>query len=497
MNFTDSTEINPLELLINIPRGAAIIGANVSVRGIEGPSFAYTMMDFSTNSIGDDLWALHNEDTGIYPLSVDPTNNSWDAIPTAQVDNISSLDGDHWHTKTPSDPSTTPWEYPIQLFHFQVDIDDAISYEVRWKGRGQCLGNTTGVLNTSAWAYIYNHEQEEWDSEGGAGSYEGVDYWLNKTASASLGQVSANGSVDFAIMGPPSEVNDSVIPSISDHGHIWTDYINITATHKNITMEYPEDVTLRVFGPVDILVKDGPLNGTVVVGDEDDSLRDAFQAHIEHYPQQPGNVTIDIGVLVDRLTYAKVEIFALNIFYDSTGVIPNDPPGWTGPSSVDVKEDVGWRPVMDLDQAFTDDWDEGDLLYAIVDVSHTGALEARVREGLLDHRYLEVKPMDHFFGDVEVTVSATDTGGLLTESPPITVHVEQVPDAPWLLEPGIITVNESESVNLHGERIRYRSGHRPHRLDAHGRRYRHPYLHHHGGGQLRPHRPDRPGHRCP
>lgn len=447
MNFTHYTDQDPYQLEISLPPNVAIIEANVSVRGIPGDGMAYTPMDFDTEPVGDRIWALHKEATGIIPLTVDPGNNDWNAIPSDQVNNIKSLDGKYWYTKTPSDPSVTPWEYPVQLFHFQVDVDDAVSFEVKWKGRAQSLGNNT-VFNTVANSYFYNYELDEWEGMGAAGSYEGVDYWMNKTAWASWGHVSSNGSVDFAIVGPPGEVNNTAVPPRSDHGHIWTDYINITAHHKNGTLEYPEDVKVRVNWPDDILVKDGPLDGTVVLGADDDRFKDALQTFIDGHSNPPFNVTIEIEVRVSERTFARVEVLDLNILYDSTGVIPNDPPKWVGPSSVDVKEDGPWKPVVDMDLAFTDDHDEGDLGFAIIDVSHDGALDTRLRDGLMGHTFLEVRPLDHYYGDVEVVVGAWDTFMAATEAPPITVHIEPVPDAPWLLEYPVISVNESEPLEL-------------------------------------------------
>ncbi len=447
MNFTHYTDRDPYQLSISLPPDVAIIEANVTLKGIPGYGMAYTPMDFGTEPVGDRIWALHREATGIIPLTVDPNNSGWDAIPSDQVNNMKSLDGKYWYTKTPSDPSVTPWEYPVQLFHFQVDVDDAVSFEVKWRGRVLSMGNNT-VLNTIARSFFYNYETDEWEGMGAAGADVGVDYWMNKTAWASWGHVSPNGSVDFAVVGPPGEVNNTAVPPRSDHGHIWTDYINITAHHENGTLEYPEDVKVNVNWPDDILVKGGPLNGTVVLGADDDRFKDSLQTYIDDHSNPPYNVTIDFHVKVSERTFACLEVLDLNILYDSTGVIPNDPPKWVGPSSVDVKEDGPWKPVVDLDLAFTDDHDEGDLGFAVIEVSHDGALDTRLRDGLLGHTFLEVRPLDNYYGDVEVTVGAWDTFMAATESPPITVHIEAVPDDPWLLEYPIISVNESERLEL-------------------------------------------------
>ncbi len=444
LSFKGMNESEPTELFISIPRGAAIIEANVSVRGIEGPSFGYTTMDYSTHSVGSDLWAIHEEDTGIYEPTVDPYDNTWDAMPSSQVANAKQVDGNYWHTQTPSTPTAAPWEYPIQMFHFRPDVDNATEHEIQWKGHGKCLGNNTPV-KYHAEMWIFDHDIEEWYRGCAYWWFDANDTWLNYTIYDFDNFMSDNGSVEVAIVGNSAEVNNSVHPPVSDYGHLYTDYIGITTEHNSTVLECPEDVTLNVFNRY-MRVKDGPLNDTMVY--DDTALADAIQAHIDSYPQQPGNVTVPLGVSIARRTQAQVEVFDLNILYNSTGVIPNDPPEWTGPASVDVKEDSPWKPVVDLDQSFTDDHDEGDLLFSVDDVSHNGALDVRVREGLLNHDYLEVKPLDHYYGDVEVVVAATDSGGLRTLSSPITVHIEPVPDAPWLLEPGVVSVNESERLEL-------------------------------------------------
>jgi hypothetical protein len=445
VEFKSSNDSYPSELLIDIPRGAAIIDANVSVSGTEGAGMASTRMDFSTHAVGPGLWARHNESTGIYEPDVDPHNNSWSAMPTAQVANVTSVDGKYWHTQTPTAPTTAPWEYTIQLFHFTVDTENAVMHNISWRGHGKCLGNNT-FTKYHAEIWIYDHVDNEWYHPGSYWDWLPDDQWMNISISSGEVYISTNGSIDVAIVGNHAEVNNSVAPAVSDYGHLYTDYIGLVTHHSSASNEYPKDVTLEVFGNY-LRVKDGPLTETVEVGDGL-GFKTALQSHIDSYPQKPGNVTLSIGVLVKWPTFSKVEVSNLSILYDSTGVIPNDPPEWVGPSEVDVMEDSPWTPVMNMDQAFTDDYDPDDLQFNIVDISHDGVLNGRLREGLLGRTWLELKAIDDYYGDVEVTVSAADTTGLTTEAPPLTVHVEQVPDSPILVTMGAVSINESEPLNL-------------------------------------------------
>lgn len=435
---------DPFDLLINIPRGAAIISANVTLKGVPGPVTFTSTMDFDSGVLGTDVWARHEEATDIYGLNVDPYDNTWHSAGASDVAKLKTVDGNKWHTSTPTTPTVAPWEWPIQLFHFQVNTTDAVLHEVTWLGHGECLGNNTWA-NYSAEFYIYDHDFGTWDYRSSYQSVSPQDEWFNVSFRPTDATISSNGSVDVAIVGMHAEVNNSVVPAVSDYGHLYTDYVGVVTTHTTEEDEYPEDVTIAAFGHY-IPVQEGPLTGTVDYGSK--AFRDALQEHIDHYPQQPGNVTIGFEIYVARITLATVYASDLRIWYDSTGVIPNDPPVWTGPTSLDVKEDSPWKPVIDLDSSFTDDHDQGDLQFSIDDVSHPGGLDARIREGLLGHDFLEVRPLDDYYGDVEVIVAAADSGGERTQSPMITVHIEPVPDAPWLLEYPVISVNESERLEL-------------------------------------------------
>ncbi len=439
LNFTDSNDSMSSELFINIPRGAAVIDANVSIRGIEGPGMANYTMDYSTHSVGPDMWALQEGATGIVPLDVDPYNTTWDPMPSAQVSNVSAVDSRYWHTETPTTPTAAPWEWPVQLFHFRPSVEDAVRYEISWRGKGYCAANTT-VTKYHAEMWIYDFSKNEWDNHTAYWDWLDHDAWLNDTAYANDLYVSSNGSIVVAVSGAHAEVNGTV----TDYGHLYTDYIALVAVGSSQEDEYPEDVTLHVFDTW-MRVADGPLSGTVEVGDAH-GLPDAIQDHIDHYPNQPGNVTVGIDVYVARTTYAQVEVFDLHITYDDSGVIPNDPPVWRGPDSVDVKEDTTWKAVLDMDLSFTDDYDQRNLEFSIVDISNA-YLEARLSEGLLGHTWLEVQPADNFNGDVDITLGATDSARGFTEAP-LTVHVQQVPDPPFILDLGLIPVNESERLNF-------------------------------------------------
>lgn len=438
-NFTNSS------LGIELPRGARIISANMTVRGILSPAGEFSTRDFSTTAIGSKIWALQKEATGIYPLTVNPYNSGWRSIPSAQVANLKSADGQYLHTETPTDPSNPPWEYPVQLYHFVLPVRDAIDYTLSWLGHGSCDANTSYPYWAEVWTY--NHDDKVWDrdasySDSVAGRDD--DKWLNGTFTDRIPKISANGSVEVAVVGPHADVDDG--NSTSDYGHLYTDYIGIVAKVASGVANYPTDVVLEV-GDTDITLSTGELDGIVVV-DEGLGLRQALQDQLDALPPSEGNVTIDLAFRVGELTGAKVGVSGLNIVYRVQDPSENSPPVWTGPSHVYSEEDSDWTPVLDLDGAFTDDFDEGALGFAIADVSNTSALEVRIGKGIHNNWTMEVRPSHDFFGQVSVTLIATDRLGAVTMAPALLVDIEPMPDAPVLLAPGKQRVNEREPLTF-------------------------------------------------
>ena len=432
---------------ITLPRNSLIVSASMTVQGILSPAGEYVTRDFSTTSVGSDLWALHEEATGIYPPTVDTYASGWEPIPTGQVANVSSADGEHWNTTTPTDPAEAPWEYPIQLYHFKlpVPVESAISYTFSWLGHGTCLGNAT----VPHWAeyYMYDFQDRAWDHYGGY--TDGVagrddDQWFNTTFAGPVPIISANGSVDVAVVGPHADVDDA--NSTSDRGHLCTDYIGITAKVAEGESKYPRDVVLEV-GDADIQLSTGDLEGVAVVNDAL-GLGQALQDLLDSRPAGQGNVTLDLVFRVSEPTGARVRVADLNVTYQAQDPAQNDPPVWRGPSRVYATEDSDWTAVLDLDASFVDDNDQGSLAFAVVNVSDASALSGRVAKGLLGNWTLEVRPAPDFNGEVTVNLSATDRLGATGPSTGLVVEVSPVPDAPVLLDVGTQTVSEGERLQL-------------------------------------------------
>ncbi len=418
-----------------IPTNATVLEAELTVTGVEGPIPTDDRMDFTTNSVGTSLWASHNETTGINPPSLDPYNNTWSTINASEVTSVKKDDGSYWHTQTPSTPNNTSQEWPVQVYHFQyVDVTNLTEVEVVWNGRGECQAN--GSFKYQAEIYLFSHSREEWLPKTSYSSTWATDRWLNFTLEDDSMFISSNGSIDLAVIGPHANKT----ATLSDHGHLYTDYVGLVAKLDAGRTEYPEDVVMEI-NEHQYTLSTGPMTGSVVVGDNF-GFKDHIQEDIDRQPGWANNTSISLSFSVGKRTYADVHISNLSVIYTTDGgVIPNLPPRWVGPSVVTVEEDSDWTTVLDLDAAFTDDHDQGDLVFEVEEISETW-LQVKMGWAPGGNRTLEVKPMYDRYGDVNITLEATDLDGARTLSPTLLVFVSPVPDAPIIITPTLKMARE-------------------------------------------------------
>ncbi|NIP36948.1 MAG: tandem-95 repeat protein, partial [Thermoplasmata archaeon] len=412
-----------------------ILEAEFKLTAVAGDIPTNDTMDFSTDSVGADLWASEKAATGLRPPTVDPYNNTWTDVNSTNVANLKSDDGKYWYTRTPTQPTGAPYEWPVQVYHFRYDdVANISGIDVLWNGIGIC--DVNGTFKYQAESYMYSHRTGSWLRTQGCGGTWSRDYWMNYSLQADSMFISANGSVDVAILGPHAEKTANGW----DYGHLKTDYIGIVAKIPSGNTEYPRDVEVHVDN-VRTLTHNGPFTGSVVIGDAH-GLKGTIQAHIDRQPEWANDTIISFDFDVGKTTYGKINVSDLRIVYTTDGaIIPNLPPSWVGPQVVSVEEDAEWTPVLDLDAAFTDDHDQGGLLFTVEQVNVTW-LQARVDWATGGNRTLEVKPAPDRWGEASVTLSATDLDGEMGVSPPLEVYVNPVPDAPVLIKPGLMTAAE-------------------------------------------------------
>ncbi len=113
-----------------------------------------------------------------------------------------------------------------------------------------------------------------------------------------------------------------------------------------------------------------------------------------------------------------------------------------------MTEDSGWRDVLDLDAAFSDDHNTGDLSYEVVEVGDATNLTTNIHEGPIGNRTLEVLPARDFFGTVGIVLRATDLFGASTVAPTFNVTVLQTADRPSLQMPPDLAIDEGVPFTL-------------------------------------------------
>ncbi len=420
---------------IELPRGSQLRSAGLTATGVMGPSIEYSLVDFSSGAIAADRWAMYNGTTGIYPPTLDPYKDVWTPIDVSDVKAAGKDDGTYWQT-TSGITAVPPWSWPMQVFQFAPSIHGSPALNIAWNGYATCALNAT----TPYWAelWLYNHSNSTWTLAASYTSDTSDDEWLNATIEADSDFMASNGSVAVAIAGPHGMIDQNQIPPRRDPGHIYTDYI-AALVHEVGPDEWPARANLTVGGTAMVLSA-GDMTGAVTVGDAL-GLKASIQTAIDVQPVMPGNVSIPLNVTVGHVTMAGVRLGSLRVEYDPP---VNTAPSWTGLTSVDVQEDSAWTDVLQLETSFTDDFNQGDLIYSLVNVSDGTNLSARINPMPGGVHVLSVRPAPDFFGEVSVVVGAKDLFDVTGESGPIAVSVLQVADRPFIDKPSELLATEKE-----------------------------------------------------
>ena len=424
---------------IQLPYGSHVRSASLTARGIQGPSVIYSPFDLSAGAVGSDGWAMSKGGRGLYPPGLDPYTAAWDHIDAAGLAAVGADDGSHWETLTDDIDYTEPWMRSIQVYQFNPDAPGSPGLEVVWNGYGRCSANKSNEYQGELW--LYDHSSRTWQNMTGYMTNTGGDVWLNATVEAGSTLWAENGSIAVAVVSPESLAVNSYPVARADHGHLHTDYIGLRVREPG-SEEYASDVNLTVGGTTFVLGT-GPMTGTVVLGDAQ-GLGAAIQAVVDSHPVRAGDLTVPLNLSVSGITMAGVELGSLRVEYDPP---VNHAPAWVGPAEVAIREDSQWTDVLTLEAAFTDDFNQGDLSYALVSVSDGANLSVELGYATNGTRTVSVRPAPDFFGEVLVRVNATDLFGASTESPPITVRVTQVPDRPVLEGPGPLMATEGVPFN--------------------------------------------------
>ncbi|MCK5251849.1 MAG: hypothetical protein KAQ96_02825, partial [Thermoplasmata archaeon] len=307
-----------------------------------------------------------------------------------------------------------------------------------WEGYGFSGGPLVQPCLAEMW--LYNHTDSKWDQVTQYTARQQVDKWLNYTLTLPSSYVASNGSVDVAITGQRSIQAGPGIPAFSE-GELHSDYIGIEVTGEG-GIQYPPDLTLLIDG-TDLTNISGDLMGTLDVGDAQ-GFSTILQEVIDGYTVRPENLTLTLGFTVGRPTAGLLFVSNLSIEYEP---VVNLAPHYNGPSDVGILEDSGWTVVVDLDEAFEDDHNKGELVYELMEITHPPGSPPpaifRLGTATNGNATLEVLPDQDFFGPFPVVyeIRAADLFGLATFGY-VNITVIQDPDEPRLDEPGTMEAHE-------------------------------------------------------
>lgn len=435
----DDSRINS-SLALEIPRGAKVLDAELTVEGIPFLGGDYVLFDFNTTVPGNHLWAKHTMTFKSYPPDFDPTAVKWPNAGKNDHESLKRIDTDYWLTHTPNITQfPPPMDYPVQLYHFNPGVPTASLYTVGWTGYSFCSQNKTVQYHAEMW--LYDSTADEWDKVDDYSAQKAGDQTLEYSFKSVSDYMSSSGDIYAVIVGQHVDgVNGR--PPVYDIGVLRTNYIGVNCTTGDTKLP-PFNLTIDV-GEEQPVNLGGPLIGPETVG-ADGALADAIQAVIDSQEVRPGNITVPILFGVLSPTRAQVNVSGLRVEYEP---VVNLAPVWEGPDEVRVDEDSLWTNVIQIDTAFNDDFNGGNLLYEVVSVSDPANLSARLKLTASPERYVEVMPRHNFFGSVELVLGATDLFGVQGISGAITVHVDQVGDKPSLLNPGQLTIDEGDTLDI-------------------------------------------------
>jgi hypothetical protein len=427
-------------LVLEIPRGANVTDATVIIEGVPADSIpGGSRYDFESERYGSDLWVKKTGNLDIYPPVFDPYAVAWGSPDNKEIAAIKKSDDQHWHTQTSGESLPPPLEWPVQLYHFRPPYPATTDITVTWEGYSRCRANQTNEYHCEMW--LRDQRANKWVEVANYSSGNAGDVFLNHTFNGTSRFVHNNGSIDVALLGIHAEgiINPPVV--INDYGHIYTDYMGLLATGS--TKDYPRNMTLTI-GGTEVFNEVGPFDRRAVIGGAND-LASAIQSVIDSSGVAPGNVSIPFVFSIGSRTLGKLNVSELSVEYEP---YENSPPAWTGPLTVTIEEDSSWNRVATLEDRIIDDHEPWGLTFEVVSVSDGANLSTRIIEDVVYNNHLEVRPASDFFGQVEVVVRAKDPFDATSDSPPITIIVNQTADRPVLTHPGEKHVLEGSILDL-------------------------------------------------
>ena len=419
---------------LSIPNSATVTSASITLQGLERYSLTGVPNDFG-DPVGHSHLAYYGQ-MGIHPPRNSPGNYQNIRIDDRDLDAIKLLDTTVYETSTPQ--AANPPNYPYHHFDMVVNTTGMERLRVDWTGAGHCVGNDT--VSHGAEAYLWNYTGREWYRFGryAANDTVGTTRSFSLTLREPWDFTDNFGHVNVLVFGQHDEPQGG---GWTDPGTVYTDYVSVTVLKKD-TLQRPSGPSLSMGTDDPFWSLTGSFTSTVTLADGS-GFKGALQAYISSVPPAPQPVLVPFRFSLDRRTFAEVRVTDLVV---TVREVDNDPPTFLGAREVNMREDEDLIRAFDLQDHFDDDYNGPDLLYAVEHSENASAVRAEIHND--GHSVNLITSADDWAGTLEFRFNATDVWGLVTSSSNFTVTVEQVNDAPRLVDPGDIFMEEDVPFEL-------------------------------------------------
>jgi hypothetical protein len=163
----------------------------------------------------------------------------------------------------------------------------------------------------------------------------------------------------------------------------------------------------------------------------------AIQNFVDSVPPAPGSVSIPIVFRLSQPSWGEVRVRLISV---SIREVDNQPPEFLSTKEVSMTEDEDLPRGLDLKDHFNDDLQGTDLNYTVAFEENASAVHAEIHED--GHHVNFVTTADDWAGSLAFRFSASDYWGLTATSSNFTINVKEVNDAPVIVSPGDLYLEE-------------------------------------------------------
>jgi hypothetical protein len=412
-------------LYLNLPEGATINSASISLEGMALKDTTASTVDFDFNQTDNKGgWRASTTE------NVSTTTNTPQSFQGAQIapgDMVQLANDDGNYLEDFGKMIT--FEY--HQFKYDVSMTDITEIQVEWNGHSWSYTDWTGAPLYGAQMFIWNNQTQAWELLDYYDKWaDSSDYWLKDTLTgANLDNYLYN-DVELRVI-----VQNYYCDKGTYFAQIDSDFAKVVVTGK--ASHFPTDVKLDVNNDGTYeLTQAGILTGTISYNGQE------FKAQLQGLitTQGPGVGDFKVPLGVSTSTAGKVRVGNVSITYDA--YVNKAPDVSDIPNTFHFPEDTDAANLINLTHYFGDDIDASwDLTYAVTNESDPELLHGTIsNHGLMSF----TTPTENWFGTATFTVKATDSFGLSVTSQAFMVTVDARPDPPVLKHIGALNYTENK-----------------------------------------------------